>query len=109
MNDSDRKIIMQNAIKVLASGPPPATNGRMVARAWEKGMGCEALAVNPEDVPARKLVDERKGLRGVEYDHDGIPHFTSKRAYDAYVKSEGCHHRGTHYRKRRKLGKVVIY
>lgn len=57
--------------------------------AWNKPMHCEALAYEPGEMPAAKVIDQQLGLGDVEYDSVGAPVFYSPGKYDEYVRAHG--------------------
>lgn len=59
-----------------------------VARAWEKPMVCEALAVDPLEVKYEKQLDREQGL-SVNYNEHGCPIFESRKQRNDYVRAKG--------------------
>lgn len=57
--------------------------------AWTKPKHCEALAYEPAEIPAARILDQQLGLGVVEYDAVGAPVFHSPGKYDEYVRAHG--------------------
>ena len=69
---------------------PAATPQLRKAGAWTSPKHCEALAVDPEDIPFERQIDQEQGLGDVEYNpKTGSPVFYSPGKYDEYVRAKG--------------------